>query len=139
MTSDDYFDCQPASRDVPVHEEFVVGAMTELLRMLLRGIASQNKFEGAYQACQQLGYIRHLRSLCENFREGHALIATVSEVSDWDRSTPEKEELVNLALLGMRYLIESSAKDNFAGGRAAQREADFRAAAASICHDATRG
>lgn len=115
------------------NQKDITEAIVQLFRNVMRGVALQDAQSPAYQTRKQFAHICKLISYSEQFHEHQAFVDAFTRLKPWDRSEPRQKQLVEAALRGMRFLIESAADDNLARARASQREADFLTSIQRFC------
>jgi len=104
------------------NQQFITAELADVLRNLMRAVASNGPSAALYNASQQLEFALQLIKRCKEPLRLYDLLAdAVEDVSDVASYNEVDEARLDAARSGLRYLVESSCEDRAARGRIAQR------------------
>lgn len=124
MTGDE-LNYREAFLQANARNEVIAAEMEDLLRILMRGIASQNPSNNVSKAVDKLLWIIDLAARCDDLRLYNVINDALAGFADVDRSDIVERAYIDAAKDGMMFLVESSASDGFAKGRASKRQSAF--------------
>lgn len=107
--------------------EFIASEFADVLRDLMRAVSADSVGSPLSQASERMGLIADLLERCPDPISWYALFFdAVERIQDRIPDDPDDRRYIQTAKRGMKYLIETSATDNAAQGRAARRLDEFR-------------
>lgn len=129
MDDFDPSDFQEAFLQANANEPFISSQFADFVRCLMRAVSSDEPSNGIYAASEKMVFVNELISRSSERLTWYGLIsAAVAEIHSCMPDAPHHQKYVSAAKRGVKYLVESSATDNAAGGRAAKRLSEFQQA-----------
>jgi len=104
----------------------IASRFADVLRNLMRSVAANDPSRALYYAAEDMKFVADLLERCEQPMSWHSLFADA--VENIQRMLPEDTDdkrYSRAAQDGVKYLVESSATDNAARGRASRRLSEF--------------
>jgi uncharacterized protein YegP (UPF0339 family) len=95
----------------------ITDQVTELIRSVLRGIASVQAGSAANNILEKKEFISNLVARSEAFDEKQAIIDAIKSFSEQDNLDPIEEAYFQISMAGLKWLAERSARDTFADAR----------------------
>lgn len=123
--SEEEFDYREAFLKANARNDYIAGEVEDLLRILMRGIASENPSANVGKAVEKLRWIIDLVMRCENLDARVILESAMEGISETDDDDELDRAFIGAAKDGLMFLIENSAHDGFARGRASKRRSNF--------------
>jgi hypothetical protein len=126
MGDDDNDDFREAFLRANAREDFIVAQLADMLRDLMRAVSSDDVSGKAWSAGEQMTFVCKLIARSETPLSWHRLMSdAVRSITDNIPEDPDDQKLISAAKRGMKYLVECSATDNAARGRASKRRTEF--------------
>ena len=109
--------------------EFIASEFADVIRYLMRGVSADDTSGPIYQASEKMKFVADLLERCPEPISWYSLFRdAIAEIQECIPDDPDDRRYIHAAKRGTMYLIESSATDNAARGRAARRLDEFRTA-----------
>lgn len=116
--------------------DFIGAKFAELIRDLMRAVASNSPSSEAYRAAKQMDYIAELLAHAQERLSFQFLFEkALGEFETPNGNRPElpiDEATLNAARRGIKYLVERSCTDSAANARASRRQHEFLSAIEAI-------
>lgn len=106
--------------------EFITHRFADVVRDLMRCVAADEPSRPLYSAAEGMKFVMELLKRCENPVTWYSIFT--SAVASIHQMLPEDGDdrlYLRAARDGLKYLVESSATDNAARGRASRRLSEF--------------
>jgi len=111
------------------NEPFIASELADVLRYLMRAVSSDDPSGGLYSASEKMNFVGDLIARSSEPISWYSLFReAVNEIQDCIPDDPDDRKYIAAAKRGMKYLVESSATDNAARGRASKRLDEFLSA-----------
>jgi hypothetical protein len=108
--------------------EYIKSCLADVIRNLMRAVAADDHIRGSFAASEELIQVFELIKRCDEHINFHSLMsAAVDEIKECLPEDRDDRRYIRAAQQGVKYLVESSATDNAARGRASQRLSNFLA------------
>lgn len=118
---------QPTCGSIPV--EIIVSAYADVIRDLMRAVSAGDRNWTLYQAATRMKEVAELlQQSPDPIIWPRIFYAAVEEIQNSIPDDPYHHPYIHAAKRGTKYLVEISATDSAAGGRAARRRKEFRTA-----------
>jgi hypothetical protein len=109
------------------NEPFIASQLADVIRALIRAVSSDEGSSGIYAASEKMKFISDLIARSPDPITWYGLFNdAVHEIQHCIPDDPDDRKYINAAKRGMKYLVESSATDNVARGRASKRLREFQ-------------
>jgi hypothetical protein len=118
--------------------EFIASEIADLIRSLVRAFAADDPSSPTLSAVQKMEFVLDLIRRCDEPLTWYKLFtAAFDEIHEAIPDDPYDRMYIHAAQRGMKYLVERSALDNAARGRASRRLDEFRQAIEWAQHSRT--
>lgn len=108
---------------------FIASELADVIRSLMRAVSSDDSSGAIHAASEKMTFIGDFLARSPEPLSWHGLIReAVDEIKEQLPDDDDDRKLIHAAKRGVKYLVESSATDNAARGRASKRLDDFRQA-----------
>jgi len=109
--------------------DFIAGEFADVVRYLMRAVSADDTSGPMYQASEKMKFVADLLQRCPEPVSWYRLFSdAVEEIQSCIPDDPDDRRYIHAAKRGTKYLVEASATDNAARGRAARRLDEFRTA-----------
>jgi hypothetical protein len=110
--------------------DFIASEFANVIRYLMRAVSADDGGSVA-EASEKMQFVNQLLQRCQEPVSWYGIFSeAVKEMQEFIPADPDDRRYVHAAKRGTKYLVELSATDGAAGGRAARRLREF--------HDAIR-
>jgi len=107
--------------------EFIASELADVIRYLMRAVSADDVSGPIYQASEKMNFVADLLQRCPDPVSWYGMFSdAVEEIQNCIPDDPDDRRYVYAAKRGTKYLVELSATDNAARGRAARRLDEFR-------------
>ncbi len=103
------------------NHQFIVGQVEYLLRTLMRGVGAQDCRPIAHKAAEQLPFIIDLVRRADGLDAAEIFYEAMMGVAGDEDDPGSRDAELDVAKAGLMYLVDATAHDNAAAGRAAKR------------------
>lgn len=108
------------------NSDFIAGHFADVVRNLIRAVAANDPSRPLYLAAEEMRFVIELLQRCEKPVTWYSLfIDAIASIQAHLPDDPDDRKYIRAAQDGMKYLVESSATDNAARGRASRRLSEF--------------
>ncbi|EZP66164.1 hypothetical protein BV96_04587 [Sphingomonas paucimobilis] len=124
MDSEDF---REAFLQANARPEFISSEFADVIRYLMRAVSADDGNGPIYQASEKMKFVADLLQRCPDPVSWYGMFSdAVEEIQNSIPDDPDDRRYVHAAKRGTKYLVELSATDNAARGRAARRLDEFR-------------
>lgn len=111
------------------NEPYIASQLADVIRSLMRAVSSEEASSGIHAASEKMAFVSDLIARSPEPLTWYGLIKeAVAEIQGCIPDDPNDRKFIGAAKCGMKYLVESSATDNAARGRASKRLSEFQRA-----------
>ena len=111
------------------NQPFIASQLADVVRYLVRAVSSDDPSGGLYSASEKMNFVCGVISRSSEPLSWYSLFTeAVSKIQEAIPDDPDDRKFIAAAKRGTKYLVESSATDGAARGRASQRLNEFRQA-----------
>ena len=115
--------------DANANEPFIAAQLADVIRYLMRAVTSEDPSSGLHSASEKMKFVAELLPRMQEPTSWYRLFtAAVEDIQRGIPDDPDERRFISAAKRGTKYLIESSATDGAARGRASRRLEEFRQA-----------